>query len=66
MEGQQVERAQAINIPVVNVKWLSDIIFGAQVDLINPKNYKKFDLRDPYTVTYNMISHLMGIVFIEI
>lgn len=62
-----VKRALAINVPVVNIKWLSDIILGAQVDLLNPHScvYQQFDLHDPYSVTYNMVSHLMGTVFID-
>lgn len=64
-EGTLVESALALNIPVVNVQWLNDILCGAQIGLKNPKNnkYQHFDLCDPFSVNYDMVSHLMGMLF---
>lgn len=57
-----VESALAINRPVVNIQWLNDILFGAQIGIRNPTNdkYQQFNLADPFLVNYDMISDLMG------
>lgn len=48
--------------PIVNVQWLNDVLFGAKIGLKYPTNmmYQNFDLNDPFSVNYNMVSHLMG------
>lgn len=57
-----VNFALALNKPVVNVQWLSDILFGAEIGIRDPTNikYQQFNLIDPYLVNYDMVSHLMG------
>lgn len=64
LEGQMVETARAHNKPVVNVQWLNDILFGAEIGIKDPTNikYQQFDLSDPFSINYDMVSHLMGML----
>lgn len=66
LEGNLVETALALNKPVVNIQWLSDILLGAKIGLKNPKNikYQQFDLPNPFLVNYDMVPHLMGMLLI--
>lgn len=66
-EGELVEKALAINKPVVNIQWLNDILFGEKLGIKEPGNskYQKFDLFNPFSVNYDMVSHLMGMVSIN-
>jgi len=59
-----VETALAINKPVVNVQWLNDILFGAEIGIRDPTNikYQQFNLSDPFSVNYDMVSDLMGMI----
>lgn len=61
LEGELVEKALAMNKPVVNVQWLNDILFGAKLGIKEPGNlkYQQFDLCNPFLVNYDMVSHLM-------
>ncbi|KAL5239337.1 hypothetical protein ACI65C_006747 [Semiaphis heraclei] len=61
LEGELVEKALAINKPVVNVQWLNEILFGARIGIREPGNlkYQQFDLSNPFSVNYDMVSHLM-------
>ncbi|XP_015376185.1 PREDICTED: PAX-interacting protein 1-like isoform X2 [Diuraphis noxia] len=61
LEGELVEKALEINKPVVNVQWLNDILFGARLGIKEPGNlkYQQFDLCNPFSVNYDMVSHLM-------
>jgi len=64
LEGEVVEKALAMNKPVLNVQWLNDILFGGKLSITDPRNikYQQFDLCDPFLVNYDMVSHLMGMV----
>lgn len=57
-----VESALAINRPVVNIQWLNDVLFGAQIGIRNPTidKYQQFNLADPFLVNYEMVPDLMG------
>lgn len=61
-----VEKALALVKPVVNVQWLNDIIFGAKIGIKDPTNnrYQQYDLPNPFSVNYEMVSDLMGIILI--
>ncbi|KAL4091951.1 hypothetical protein QTP88_026550 [Uroleucon formosanum] len=60
-EGELVEKALAMNKPVVNVQWLNGILFGEKLGIKEPGNskYRQFDLFNPFSVNYDMVSHLM-------
>ncbi|CAI6360450.1 unnamed protein product [Macrosiphum euphorbiae] len=61
LEGELVEKALAINKPVVSVQWLNDILFGSRLGIKEPGNikYQQFDICDPFLVNYDMVSSLM-------
>lgn len=61
-----MEIAKAINRPVVNVQWLNDILCGAQIGIHNPTHikYQQFNLSDPFSVDYDMVSNLMGMILL--
>lgn len=55
------------NIPVVNLQWLSDILCGVQIGISDPMHikYQNFNLSDPFSVSYEMVPHLMGMILIN-
>lgn len=68
-EGELVKKALAMKIPVVNVQWLNDVLFGAQIGLKYPASmmmYRNFNLSDPFEVNYTMVSDLMGKILVVV
>jgi len=59
-----VETALANNKPVVNVQWVNDILFGAEIGIRDPTNikYQQFNLSNPFSINYDMVSDLMGMI----
>ncbi|XP_060859466.1 PAX-interacting protein 1-like [Metopolophium dirhodum] len=61
LEGAMINKALDFKIPVVNVKWMNDILLGVKISLkhFDRKKYQKYDLPNPYHISYNKVSHLM-------
>lgn len=59
-----VKIAQNLGKPVVNVQWLNDILFGAHFGIKYPTSviYQQFNLKDPFSINYEMVLHLMGML----
>jgi len=62
-----IKKALALKIPVVNVKWMNDILLGEKISLqhFERKKYQKYDLPNPYRINYKKVSHLMGMLKIN-
>jgi len=67
LEGELVKKGLAMNIPVVNLQWLIDVLFGVEITMNISTNikYQQFDLCNPFLVNFNMVSQLMGMVSIN-
>jgi len=59
-----IERANALQIPTVNVQWINDIILGEEINVLDSNNtkYQQFDLFDPFSINCVKVSHLMGML----
>jgi len=59
-----IRKAISLKIPVVNVKWMNDILLGEKISLqhFTLTKYQKYDLSNPYHINYNKVSHLMGML----
>ncbi|XP_035225064.1 PAX-interacting protein 1-like [Stegodyphus dumicola] len=61
-EGKKVQRAKSWRIPVVNVQWLHDLMFGHFEALRLPMahKYQQYDLDNPFALDYALVPHLMA------
>jgi len=59
-----IKKAVSLKIPVVNVRWITDILLGEKIGSqhFKRKKYQKFDLANPYQINYTKVSHLMGML----
>lgn len=62
IEGFKCEKAQEWRIPMVNVRWLSDIILGKYDAFQNLKaeRYQTYDGEDPFKIEYDIPLPLMA------
>ncbi|XP_050524401.1 PAX-interacting protein 1-like [Daktulosphaira vitifoliae] len=62
LQGEMVEKAQALKRCIVNVEWLNDILFGAQYCINHPHSpkYQQFNIVNPFSINYDMVSNLMN------
>lgn len=65
-EGKKVLKAKSWRIPVVNVQWLHDLMFGLVDALKLPMahKYQQYDVDSPFAVDYSAIPFLMGNFYI--
>lgn len=60
-EGKKVQKAKSWRIPVVNVQWLHDLMFGLDaLKLPMAHKYQQYDVDNPFAVDYSALSYLMG------
>ncbi|XP_060859072.1 PAX-interacting protein 1-like [Metopolophium dirhodum] len=61
-EGEMIKKAVSLKIPVVNVRWITDILLGENIGLqhFKRKKYQQFDLPNPYQINYTKVSHLLA------
>lgn len=61
-DGQKYKKAREWGKPVVNVQWLTDILFGQYSCIQQPDNpkYQQFNLVNPFRVEYALIPNLMA------
>jgi len=66
MDSAKCEKAHYWNIPVVSIKWLSDIILGDLSALKLPINscYTNVTGDENFDVDLNKVSHLLGMFLI--
>jgi len=64
--GAKCEKANHWNIPVVSIKWLTDIILGDLSVMKLPINscYTNITGDEPFTVDFNKVYHLLGMFVI--
>ncbi|PRD23663.1 UNVERIFIED_CONTAM: PAX-interacting protein 1 [Trichonephila clavipes] len=61
-EGRKALKAREWRIPLVNVQWLHDLMFG-HIDALRlsmAHKYQQYDSENPFAVDYALVPHLMS------
>ncbi|KAK9506186.1 hypothetical protein O3M35_008167 [Rhynocoris fuscipes] len=61
-EGEKYRKAREWSRSVVNVQWLTEVLFGHYSCLQHPDNhkYQQFNIGNPFRIDYTLVPHLMG------